>query len=595
MGRRKIEIKAIKDDRNRSVTFLKRKGGLFKKAHELSVLCSVDVAVFIFGSNKKLYEYSSSDMRDLITRYQYHGGPNEHKGPHDFNGGDDDDDEDGEGTPPHGHEGSVEPQMIPPHFQNQAPFTHLRHHTPSASPPINGMPFPPRGHTPQPQIASRPSSRNDYRRVPQQPGAPQSNGYAYMPQPAIYNPQNQPNYSHGLPPAAPAQYQYAAAQSHQQQVQNYMDDQRRSSVPPSYPPQSQPQPPRPSPPQPSHQVPPQPTPQMSPPQPPQHLEPPQQMIQQPQMAPEPQQPPAPMEPRHDQPQERPGQPLLDTASAIKKMPQRKQHSIFTPIDENRSILSQHLASFHAEPRGKDDGGNRSQSVDVGAVSRIKSDSSPPIPQRSNTSNLPNARNSIPTIPETTFTPPSRSNSLKVGGGGSRPRLTVQIPEEQSDAGSNGANTGTSPRTATDTTTQSTRRNGDGPGTGVVLPPPSPSASAMLSAGATGPPNPFARPHPSTQNNNMNIDTPVSALPSRFLNNEFLPSPSSFYPEWNFRGSDSNTLPSPLNFATPVVGSGPSFLRDDNGPSATKRKSPDLGGPGSDEPNGGEPKRIRVDG
>lgn len=52
-------------------TFLKRKGGLFKKAHELSVLCSVDVAVFIFGQNKKLYEYSSCDMRDLITRYTY--------------------------------------------------------------------------------------------------------------------------------------------------------------------------------------------------------------------------------------------------------------------------------------------------------------------------------------------------------------------------------------------------------------------------------------------------------------------------------------------------------------------------------------------
>ena len=52
-------------------TFLKRKGGLFKKAHELSVLCSVDVAVFIFGQNKKLYEYSSSDMRDLMAKYHY--------------------------------------------------------------------------------------------------------------------------------------------------------------------------------------------------------------------------------------------------------------------------------------------------------------------------------------------------------------------------------------------------------------------------------------------------------------------------------------------------------------------------------------------
>lgn len=52
-------------------TFLKRKGGLFKKAHELSVLCSVDVAVIIFGNNKKLYEYSSGDMQDIMTRYNY--------------------------------------------------------------------------------------------------------------------------------------------------------------------------------------------------------------------------------------------------------------------------------------------------------------------------------------------------------------------------------------------------------------------------------------------------------------------------------------------------------------------------------------------
>lgn len=55
----------------RSVTFLKRKGGLFKKAHELSVLCSVDVAVIIFGHNKKLYEYSSGDIHETITRFQY--------------------------------------------------------------------------------------------------------------------------------------------------------------------------------------------------------------------------------------------------------------------------------------------------------------------------------------------------------------------------------------------------------------------------------------------------------------------------------------------------------------------------------------------
>ncbi|KAK0624636.1 hypothetical protein B0T17DRAFT_247788 [Bombardia bombarda] len=301
MGRRKIEIKAIKDDRNRSVTFLKRKGGLFKKAHELSVLCSVDVAVFIFGSNKKLYEYSSCDMRDLITRYTYHGGPNEHKGPSDFNGGaDDDDDDDENGTPP---QGDVMEQMLPPHFQGPPSFPHIRHHTPSASPPIpNGVfsqhPGHPgaRGHTPQPQIGSRPSSRNDIRRMgpnmvgqavgPQGPPQPPPvNGFAFMPQPAIYNPQNPPNMAHNMPPhSMPQQHpQYVYHQQQQQQhpqqphqMQPYMEDQRRASQP-NYPPQPQ------GPPAPRHSA--------SPPQPP-PSQVPQQVSQQPmaRMSPPPPQP-----------------------------------------------------------------------------------------------------------------------------------------------------------------------------------------------------------------------------------------------------------------------------------------------------------------
>jgi hypothetical protein len=39
-----------------------------------------------------------------------------------------------------------------------------------------------------------------------------------------------------------------------------------------------------------------------------------------------------------------------------------------------------------------------------------------------------------------------------------------------------------------------------------------------------------------------IDTPGATVPSHFLNDDFLPSPSSFYPEWNFRSIDSNTRP-----------------------------------------------------
>jgi hypothetical protein len=38
------------------------------------------------------------------------------------------------------------------------------------------------------------------------------------------------------------------------------------------------------------------------------------------------------------------------------------------------------------------------------------------------------------------------------------------------------------------------------------------------------------------------DTPDSVVPSHFLNNNFLPSPSSFHPEWNFTSSASNSLP-----------------------------------------------------
>ncbi|KAI1193553.1 hypothetical protein F5X97DRAFT_33822 [Nemania serpens] len=605
MGRRKIEIKAIKDDRNRSVTFLKRKGGLFKKAHELSVLCSVDVAVFIFGSNKKLYEYSSGDMRELVTRYQFHGGPNEHKGPGDFNGGgDDDDDEDIDGTPPHGHEGSVEPQMIPQHYQGQPAFPHLRHHTPSASPPINGMPFVQRGHTPQPpQMSSRPSSRNDFRRPPNvpQPGSapgpqPVVNGYGYISQPTIYPPQ--PSLQHGPPPAP---YQYTTA-AHQPQMPTYMEEARRSSGTPSYQPQPSARP-QPSPPQ-VHvqQLPPQPVPHLSPPQPSsQHLEVPvavsqkQPHIQAHHIAEPHTQPPASMDPpKSDRLHDRPAQPGLDT-SGIRKLPRGNQSgSIFTPIDDNRSILGQHLDSFHADAHIKEEGGNRSQSIDVGAVSRIKSSNSPPIPQRANTgAGFPKARGSISAIPEGGFTPPSRSNSLKMDGA-SRPRLRVQIPDEASDAGSNtGEPATTSPRCTADASAQPIRRNGaDGP----RLPPPSPSTTTILSAGATGPPNPFARPPPQPHSTGMNIDTPVSALPSRFLNNEFLPSPSSFYPDWNFRGDNSTTLPSPLNFATPVAGSGPSFLKDEGGPNITKRKSPDIStaGPHSEGHDGLEPKRIKVD-
>ena len=104
MGRKKINIEKITDDRNRYVTFNKRKQGLFKKAYELSTLCECQVAIIIvsdsdptvtsLGSSgilsppnsssslysqttinnnrttkKKMYQFASSDLDSILFHY----------------------------------------------------------------------------------------------------------------------------------------------------------------------------------------------------------------------------------------------------------------------------------------------------------------------------------------------------------------------------------------------------------------------------------------------------------------------------------------------------------------------------------------------
>ncbi|CAN6828882.1 unnamed protein product [Brassica oleracea var. botrytis] len=69
MARGRVEVKRIENKVNRQVTFSKRKGGLLKKAYELSVLCDVEVALIIFSSSSKLYEFSSDAMEKTIERY----------------------------------------------------------------------------------------------------------------------------------------------------------------------------------------------------------------------------------------------------------------------------------------------------------------------------------------------------------------------------------------------------------------------------------------------------------------------------------------------------------------------------------------------
>ncbi|XP_023644519.1 MADS-box protein AGL72 [Capsella rubella] len=69
MVRGKIEIKKIENVTSRQVTFSKRRSGLFKKAHELSILCDAQVAAIIFSQKGRLYEFASSDIKKTIKRY----------------------------------------------------------------------------------------------------------------------------------------------------------------------------------------------------------------------------------------------------------------------------------------------------------------------------------------------------------------------------------------------------------------------------------------------------------------------------------------------------------------------------------------------
>ena len=70
MGRRKISIVRIENERHRQVTYTKRKSGLIKKATELAVLCDATVGIIIFGANQKMSVYSSTTMEEILARYQ---------------------------------------------------------------------------------------------------------------------------------------------------------------------------------------------------------------------------------------------------------------------------------------------------------------------------------------------------------------------------------------------------------------------------------------------------------------------------------------------------------------------------------------------
>ncbi|KAL6143645.1 hypothetical protein ACLB2K_054340 [Fragaria x ananassa] len=71
MGRGKVQLKRIENKISRQVTFSKRRTGLIKKAHEISVLCDADVALIVFSTKGKLFEYATdSSMDAILERYE---------------------------------------------------------------------------------------------------------------------------------------------------------------------------------------------------------------------------------------------------------------------------------------------------------------------------------------------------------------------------------------------------------------------------------------------------------------------------------------------------------------------------------------------
>ncbi|XP_057868883.2 MADS-box transcription factor 23 [Cryptomeria japonica] len=69
MGRERIELKKIENVSARHVTFTKRRKGLMKKAKQLSVLCDADVGLITFSATGRLFEYSTSSMKMILTKY----------------------------------------------------------------------------------------------------------------------------------------------------------------------------------------------------------------------------------------------------------------------------------------------------------------------------------------------------------------------------------------------------------------------------------------------------------------------------------------------------------------------------------------------
>lgn len=67
-GRRKIKIEYIKDKSKRHITFSKRKGGIMKKAYELTTLTGTQALLLIASETGHVYTFATPKLQPLITK-----------------------------------------------------------------------------------------------------------------------------------------------------------------------------------------------------------------------------------------------------------------------------------------------------------------------------------------------------------------------------------------------------------------------------------------------------------------------------------------------------------------------------------------------
>ena len=74
-GKRKMPLKIIENMNNRTITYSKRKSGLFKKFSELCTLCGAEGVVLVMSPAGKPYAFGHPSVEVITNRFLYGGNP----------------------------------------------------------------------------------------------------------------------------------------------------------------------------------------------------------------------------------------------------------------------------------------------------------------------------------------------------------------------------------------------------------------------------------------------------------------------------------------------------------------------------------------